>query len=125
LVPNGGNMDLQLASFITAGILIVIGLYGTFFVDNVLKKIIALSALGNGVNLTLIAIGYTGGIVPIKAPEMEFALFSTLASYPLPQALVLTNIVIEASMLAIMLGLSIVFYKKYKTLKSSEILKED
>ncbi|ABR54842.1 NADH-ubiquinone oxidoreductase chain 4L [Methanococcus vannielii SB] len=118
-------MDLQLASFITAGILIVIGLYGTFFVDNVIKKIIALSALGNGVNLTLIAIGYTGGIVPIKAQEMELALFSMSASYPLPQALVLTNIVIEASMLAIMLGLSIVFYKKYKTLKSSELLKDD
>lgn len=118
-------MDLQSISFITAGLLMVVGLYGTFFVDNVIKKIIALSALGNGVNLTLIAIGYTGGIVPIKSPEMAFSLFSVVSTYPLPQALVLTNIVIEASMLAIMLALSIVFYRKYKTLKSSVILKED
>lgn len=120
------NMDLQLASFITAGILAVVGLYGVFFVDNVLKKIIALSALGNGVNLTLIALGYkVGGIVPIKMPNMEISAFSTNTVYPLPHALVLTNIVIEASMLAIMLALSIVFYKKYKTLKSSIILNED
>jgi energy-converting hydrogenase B subunit E len=120
------NMDLQLASFIAAGILAIVGLYGVFFVDNVLKKIIALSALGNGVNLTLIAIGYkTGGIVPIKMPSLEFTVFATKAVYPLPHALVLTNIVIEASMLAIMLALSIVFYKKYRTLKASIILKED
>ncbi len=119
-------MDLQLASFITAGVLSVVGIYGVFFVDNVIKKIIALSALGNGVNLTLIAMGYrVGGIVPIKMPNMTLSIFSTKTAYPLPQALVLTNIVIEASMLAIMLALSIVFYKKYKTLKSSVILNED
>jgi energy-converting hydrogenase B subunit E len=119
-------MDLQLASFITAGILAVVGLYGVFFVDNVIKKIIALSALGNGVNLTLIALGYKfGGIAPIKMPSMDLSAFYVKTAYPLPQALVLTNIVIEASMLAIMLALSIVFYKKYKTLKSSMILNED
>ena len=56
---------------------------------------------------------------------MEISAFSANTVYPLPHALVLTNIVIEASMLAIMLALSIVFYKKYKTLKASVILKED
>ncbi|AEF95773.1 cation:proton antiporter subunit C [Methanotorris igneus] len=118
-------MELQVASFITAGLLIVIGLYGVFFVDNVIKKIIALSAMGNGVNLVLIAMGYNGGVVPIKLPNMPFEVFASKSAYPLPQALVLTNIVIEASMLAIMLALSMVLYKKYKTLKASVILKED
>ncbi|ABR56928.1 NADH-ubiquinone oxidoreductase chain 4L [Methanococcus aeolicus Nankai-3] len=119
-------IDLQLASFITAGILTIIGLYGVFFVDNVVKKVIALSVLGNGINLTLIAMSYKmGGIVPIKVPDMELELFSQTAVYPLAHALVLTNIVIGASMLAIMLSLSIVLYKKYKTLKGSVLLGED
>ncbi len=115
-------MDFQTASFLTAGILIVIGLYGVFFVDNIIKKIIALEILGSGVNLTLISICYNK-YIPIKLPNMvNFAQYS---AYPLTQALVLTNIVIEASMLAIMLGVSIILYKKYKTLKCSVILKED
>ena len=119
-------MDLQLASFITAGALVVLGLYGFFFVDNVIKKIIALSIISNGVNLTLVAIGYRkGGYVPIYIPTVEFQIFSKEMAYPLPHALVLTNIVIGASMLAVMLALSIVFYKKYKTLKTSVILRED
>ncbi|MBP2143210.1 energy-converting hydrogenase B subunit E [Methanococcus voltae] len=117
-------MELQMASFITAGLLIVIGIYGMFFVDNVIKKIMALSAIGGGVNLILIAIGYTQGIVPIKTLEVSMPVFSTTSAYPLPQALVLTNIVIEASMLAIMLGIAIVLFKKYGTLKSSILLKK-
>ncbi|ACV23900.1 cation:proton antiporter subunit C [Methanocaldococcus fervens] len=118
-------MDFQMASFITSGLLVIIGLYGVFFVDNVLKKIIALEFLGNGVNLALITIGYNGRIVPIKLPGVSFEVFAKESAYPLTHALVLTNIVIEASMLAVMLGVSIILYKKYKTLKSSVILKED
>ncbi|HIP17228.1 MAG TPA: hypothetical protein EYG76_02855 [Methanothermococcus okinawensis] len=119
-------MDLQLASFIAAGVLVVVGLYGFFFVDNIIKKVIALSIIENGVNLTLVSMGYReGGYAPIYLPTLKFQLFSTNMAYPLPQALVLTNIVIGASMLAIMLALSVVFYKKYKTLKTSIILKED
>ncbi|WP_423792452.1 cation:proton antiporter subunit C [Methanocaldococcus indicus] len=117
-------MDFQTVSFITSGILIVIGLYGVFFVDNILKKVIALEILGNGVNLVLITMGYRNTI-PIKLPGVSEEFFIKNASYPLTQALVLTNIVIEASMLAIILGVSIILYKKYKTLKASVILKED
>ena len=103
----------------------VLGLFGVFFVENILKKIISLSILGNGINLTLIAMSYKkGGISPIKLPDMSLEVFSNTVTYPLAHALVLTNIVIGASMLAIMLSLSIILYKKYKTLKSSVLLKE-
>ena len=117
-------MDFQTASFITSGLLVIIGLYGVFFVDNILKKIIALEILGNGVNLMLISIGYNK-IIPILLPGMDKSFFLENSAYPLTHALVLTNIVIEASMLAVMLGVSIILYKKYRTLKSSVILKED
>ncbi|ENN96777.1 monovalent cation/H+ antiporter subunit C [Methanocaldococcus villosus KIN24-T80] len=117
-------MDLQIASFIVSGLLVIIGLYGVFFIDNVLKKIIALEFLGNGVNLFLIAIGYNK-IIPIKLPGISNEFFIKNSAYPLTHALVLTNIVIEASMLAVMLGIAIILYKKYKTLKGSVILKED
>ncbi|ADG13307.1 cation:proton antiporter subunit C [Methanocaldococcus infernus] len=117
-------MDFQTASFIVSGILVIIGLYGVFFVDNIIKKIIALEILGNGVNLMLITIGYNK-IIPIKLPGISESFFIKNSAYPLTHALVLTNIVIEASMLAVMLGVSVILYKKYKTLKSSVILKED
>ncbi|WP_456372913.1 cation:proton antiporter subunit C [Methanocaldococcus sp.] len=118
-------MDFQIVSFIASGILVIIGLYGVFFVDNILKKIIALEIMGSGINLVLITIGYNGGTIPIKLPNVPVEVFAKKSAYPLTQALVLTNIVIEASMLAVMLGVSIILYKKYKTLKSSVILKED
>ncbi len=119
-------MDIQLISFVVSGLFVIMGLYGVFFIDNIIKKIISLSIIGNGVNLLLISIGYkSGGFVPIKLPSVSMDVFIGNMAYPLPQALVLTNIVIGASMLAIMLSLSIVFYKKYRTLKSSVILKDD
>ncbi len=69
--------------------------------------------------------GYkAGGIVYIFLPGMAVDWFAQNASYPLPFALVLTSIVIGASTLAVMLGLVIVLYKKYGSIKASKILGE-
>ena len=105
-------MDVQLASLFTSGALIVIGLYAAIFLDNIIKKIIGLSFIEEGVNLFLVALGYKlGGIVPIFLPGMTKSSFYANSAYPLPQALVLTSIVIGASTLAVMLALVMVLYK--------------
>jgi Multisubunit Na+/H+ antiporter, MnhC subunit len=118
-------IDTQLASFFTAGALIIIGIFAALFIDNLIKKVIGLAFIGDGVNLFIITMGYkAGGIVYIFMPGMVIDQFAQNASYPLPFALVLTSIVIGASTLAVMLGIIIVLYKKYGSVKASKILGE-
>jgi len=118
-------IDSQLASFFTAGALIIIGIYAALFLDNLVKKIIGLAFIGDGANLFIITMGYkAGGIVYIFLPGTSVNFFAQNASYPLPFALVLTSIVIGASTLAVMLALVIVLYKKYGSIKASKILGE-
>lgn len=119
-------IDSQLMSFFTAGSLMVIGIFAALFLDNLIKKIIGLAFLADGVNLFIITMGYkAGGIVYILLPNMTINDFAQNASYPLPFALVLTSIVIGASTLAVMLGLVIVLNKRHGSLKASKILGEE
>lgn len=116
-------IDSQLASFFTAAALMIIGIYAALFLDNLIKKIIGLAFIGDGVNLFIITMGYkVGGIVYIHLPDVPVDWFAQNASYPLPFALVLTSIVIGASTLAVMLALVIVLYKKHGSIKASKIL---
>lgn len=116
-------IDVQLASLFTAVALIVIGIFAAVFLDNLIKKVIGLAFIGDGVNLFLISMGYkAGGIVYIYLPGMAADWFAQNAAYPLPFALVLTSIVIGASTMAVMLGIIIVLYKKRGSISASKIL---
>jgi len=118
-------IDTQIASLFTAVALIIIGIFAAAFLDNLIKKVIGLAFIGDGVNLFLISMGYkAGGIVYIYLPGMASEWFSQNASYPLPFAMVLTSIVIGASTMAVMLGIIIVLYKKHGSIKASKILGE-
>jgi energy-converting hydrogenase B subunit E len=124
--------------FVTAASLVVVGLYAVIFMDNLLKKIIGVTLISDGVNLVLITGGFNK-IVAIIAPEMyeqgitsaaleglqEFPEFATQAAFPLPSALVLTSIVISVSIFAIMLALAIRLYQHYRSLSCSVIFKEE
>lgn len=129
----------QVGSFLTAGVLIVTGLWALLMMDNILKKIIGANLIGDGINLVLISIGYRpGGFIPevmhhfhaTATPSsyshlLEFEEFASNASYSLPFALVLTNIVIGASTLSVMLALAVVLYKKYHTLSVQKMFEGD
>jgi energy-converting hydrogenase B subunit E len=123
--------------FLTAALLVVVGLYAVIFMDNLLKKIIGVTLISDGVNLVLITEGFNK-IVAIISPEMaergvtsaisanleEFPEFAAQAAFPLPSALVLTSIVISVSIFAIMLALAIRLYQQYRSMSSSVIFKE-
>lgn len=116
----------QLAVLITAGALIIVGLLAAIFLDNIIKKVIGISFIEEGVNLFIIGIGYkAGGVIPILMPEMDSGWFASNAAYPLPFGLVLTSIVIGASTLAVMLALVMVLYKKHGTLSTSVMLADN
>jgi len=110
-------------------LLLVMGLYCLVAKKHLIKKIIGLVILDYAINLFIVLIGYRpsgtrpGGLPPILFPDMNPAQFSREAVDPLPQALVLTSIVIGLGVLFMLVSLAIRIYEKYKTLDTSEISK--
>ncbi|MGQ9759654.1 MAG: cation:proton antiporter subunit C [Candidatus Methanomethylicaceae archaeon] len=118
------EVTIQFLGFIAATALIIIGIAGMLFLDNLIKKIIAFTLLSDGVNLLLVAVGYVeGGVVPILLPGMSSAEFAARAALVFPVGIVLTNIVIGVSTTAILVALAIMLYRRYGTLKASNVLK--
>ena len=100
---------------------ILAGIYALIVKDNLIKKLLGLGIMTNGIHVFLIALGYrAGGAVPIMQ-DLDFQRFSMAAVDPLPQALVLTSIVINFSILAVGLSITILLYRKFGTLDSSRI----
>jgi multicomponent Na+:H+ antiporter subunit C len=105
--------------YIGAFSLIFIGLYIVLIKKNLIKVIIGLSIIDTGINLFLVSLGYiTGGTAPIFSKS---GLKSDNMVDPVPQALVLTAIVIGVAVLALALALAIKLYKHYGTLNLRKI----
>ncbi|NPA48272.1 MAG: cation:proton antiporter [Thermococci archaeon] len=98
--------------------LIMIGLYTVLVKKNLLKILVGLSIMETGVNLLLISIGYISGR---SAPILSEGVGPNQAVDPIPQALVLTAIVIGVATTAMALSVAILLYKKYGTLNIEEI----
>jgi multicomponent Na+:H+ antiporter subunit C len=100
-----------------------------------IKKIIGLVTLDYGINLFLIILGYkknASNSLKAIAPILQRSVYENPTKYqeflansvdPLPQALVLTSIVIGLGTLALMAALAIKLYEKYGTFDISEIRK--
>jgi multisubunit Na+/H+ antiporter MnhC subunit len=89
-----------------------VGLYGVIVKRNLIKIIIGVAIMEYSVNLFLILIGFVrGGTAPIISEGFEKAEFVD----PLPQALVLTAIVIGMATTALLLAVAIRLYRKYGT----------
>ena len=126
------NLKLVEYSFFIAAILVIlIGLYGALVKRSLIKVVIGLSILDSGVNLLLISIGYIkSGTAPIFSPGLLKGMPLTLANIkklsegmvdPVPQALVLTAIVIGFGVTAVALSLVIRLYRHHQTLNIDEI----
>jgi len=103
-------------------LLILVGLYGVVASRQTVKIVIALVIMQHGVHLLLLLIGYRhGGSPPIVDAGQSVTTFSGLAVDPLPQALVLTSIVIGLGVLALMVALCVRLYERYGTFDITEI----
>ncbi len=99
--------------------LIFIGLFILLTKKNLVKVIIGLSIMDTGIYLFLIAIGYVHeGTAPIFSKP---GLNAEGMVDPVPQALVLTAIVIGVAILALALTLAVKLYKHYGTLNLRKI----
>jgi len=102
--------------------LFVMGLYCLVAKKHLIKKIIGVAILDYAVNLFLILVGYKeGGVPPILFKDMNQQVFSQQSVDPLPQALVLTSIVIGLGVLIMMVSIALRLHEKYKTFDTSEI----
>jgi len=98
--------------------LILVGLYAILVKKNLLKVLIGLSIMETGVNLLLVSVGYVSGR---SAPILSEGIGPNQAVDPIPQALVLTAIVIGVATTAMALSVAMLIYEKYGTLNIEEI----
>ena len=102
-------------------ILILIGFYGALTRRNLLRMIVAFTVADTGVNIVIVAIGYMHGRT---APIIDATLAAAANAHnlaariidPLPQALVLTAIVIGVGITALMLAYALRLFGQKRTL---------
>jgi multicomponent Na+:H+ antiporter subunit C len=103
-------------------LLFMIGLYCVLVKKNMVKIVIGIMIMEYAVNLFLIMLGYRfGGVAPIIGKEQIDSTLINISVDPLPQALVLTAIVISLGSLALMISICIRVYEKYGTFDITQI----
>lgn len=109
--------------YFLCAVLLTMGLYCLVAKKNTVKKILGMVIIDYAVNLYLIIIGYkSNGVAPIIQRTTDPAGLERFVD-PLPQALVLTSIVIGLGVLALMVAMSIRLYEKHGTFDMSLISK--
>ena len=122
-------MPRELLPYFLAMVLLVIGIYAIVGKKNLIKIIVGVIVMEYAVNLFLVLIGYrSGGRAPIITREVSenpqrLSEFVQTAVDPLPQALILTSIVIGLATLILMIAIAIRIYEKYGTFDVSKIRK--
>ncbi len=106
--------------FVACIVLFLIGLYAVITKKNLIKIAIGFSIMEYAVNLLFALIGFKKGAIPpiitsLSAPKNFVD--------PLPQALVLTAIVIGLCTTALLLAIALRLYQRYKTFDITEIKK--
>jgi len=113
---------MGIAIYMLAIALLLVGLYAVVAKKNIIKIIVGLLIIDYAVNMLLVLVGYrTGGKAPILSPGQEMGDFRASAVDPLPQAMVLTSIVIGLGLTALMVAMAIRLYEKYHTFDMNEI----
>jgi multicomponent Na+:H+ antiporter subunit C len=106
--------------FLLCFILFCIGIFAVFSKKNLIKIIVGLAISEYAANLFLILVGYRmGGRAPIYSPT-ETILPEQMVD-PLPQALVLTSIVIGLAITAFLVAIAMRLYERYGTFDVTKI----
>ncbi len=107
-------MTLYLLCFL----LFLVGLYGLLTKRDLVKIILSIGIIGYAANLMLVLFGYSrGGGYPILSEGSKAGAMVD----PLPQAMVLTSIVIELGTTALLVALALRLYQKYNTFDITKI----
>lgn len=115
------KFTLEHISLLAGFILILIGIWGTLTQKNILKIIIGFTLFDTGIHMVIVALGYirnsTAPIIDSAALKQDTAL---KVSDPVPQALVLTAIVIGLGVTAFLLVYALKLAKNKKSLNIND-----
>jgi len=100
-------------------IIILLGLYGILTKRNLIKLVMSLYIMNSGVILFFISLAYIDGA---QAAIVEDGM--RLMVDPLPQAVMLTGIVIGLVITSLALALILKIYDQYKTLNVMELIEK-
>ena len=108
--------------YLLAMLLFGVGIYAIACKKNLIKVIIGVIVIEYAVNLFLLLQGYrSGGTAPILSQGEDQAAFAQVAVDPLPQAMILTSIVIGLGCLALMVSLAVRLHDKFGTFDMTRI----
>jgi len=107
-----------MAPYILCSIILLLGVYAVVAKKNLIKIVIGLLIIEYAVNLMLVLVGYRAGAEgPGEAPIILKGATEQTANFvdPLPQALIVTSIVIGLGLTAMVVALVLRLYEKYGT----------
>ena len=114
--------------YVLCMLLFAVGLYAIAAKKNIIKTVIGIIIIHNAVNLFLVLLGYRAAegaepVAPIITQTLSGEAFLARSVDPVPQALVLTSIVIGLSVIALMVVMAIRLHEKYGTFDLTKIHK--
>jgi multicomponent Na+:H+ antiporter subunit C len=99
--------------------LLLIGIFGVVRSNNLIHTVVCLSVAQSGTYVVLLAVGYQrGGVAPIFGSSTPPG---TAVVDPVVQALTLTDIVVSATVTALLLALVIQVAKRHGTIVPDEL----
>jgi multicomponent Na+:H+ antiporter subunit C len=104
--------------FAVAAWLLIAGLYGVVSSQNLVRTIISLTVVQSGTYVLLLGVGYVSGG---KAPIFADIPVGTKAVDPVVQVLVLVDIVVEATVSALLLALAVQAHKRFGSLDPHDL----
>lgn len=112
------KFNLEIISLAIGILVILIGLWGLLTQKNLIKIVIGFALFDTGIHIVMVSIGYIKGrTAPILDSAVDVNNASNLVVDPIPQALVLTAIVIGLGITALMLSYILKMYQKRKSLE--------
>jgi multicomponent Na+:H+ antiporter subunit C len=104
--------------FAIAGWLFVVGLWGVVSSTHLVRTVLCLTVVQSSTYLVLIGVGYRNGG---KAPIIADIPASSRLVDPVVQVLVLTDIVIEATVTALLLALVVQAHKRFGSVDPADL----
>jgi multisubunit Na+/H+ antiporter MnhC subunit len=106
-------LSIEYISMITGFLLIVIGIWAILTKKNILKIVIGFAVFDTGLHVIMVSIAYVRGkTAPILDEAVNIDNAANMIVDPVPQALVLTAIVIGLGVTALMLAYVLRLYKQ-------------
>lgn len=111
------KFNLENISLAIGILVILIGLWGLLTQKNLIKIVIGFALFDTGIHIVMVSIGYIKNrTAPIIDSAVDMNNAENLVVDPIPQALVLTAIVIGLGITALMLSYVLKMYQKKKSL---------